>query len=172
MSGTPAASARLASELRLRAVRYRKRVLETIVAAGGGHTGGDLSCLDILAVLYGGVLKVSPETAADPDRDRFVMSKGHSVEALYVVLADRGFFPPPILPLSAARLLYVSRDAPRPHSGRTPASATGWRSGSGRRSARRRTLLQDLRPAGDSERPKRSNWEASLAAAYRLDNLV
>jgi transketolase len=92
MNGAPAAAAGLASVLRLRSVRYRKRVLQTIVSAGGGHTGGDLSCVDLLAVLYGGVLRVSPETVSDPDRDRFVMSKGHSVEALYVVLADRGFF--------------------------------------------------------------------------------
>ena len=87
------ATDRLADELRLRSVRLRKHVLQTIAAAGAGHTGGDLSCLDLLTVLYDGVLRVSPDTVDDPDRDRFVMSKGHSVEALYVVLAERGFFP-------------------------------------------------------------------------------
>ncbi len=64
-----------------------------IFHAGAGHTGGSLSCVDILNVLYNRVLRVSPETFDDPHRDRYIQSKGHSVEALYVVLADRGFFP-------------------------------------------------------------------------------
>ena len=62
-------------DLALRAVRLRKRVLEVIVNAGAGHTGGDLSCLDILNVLYNRVLHVSPETTKDPHRDRYVQSK-------------------------------------------------------------------------------------------------
>jgi len=80
-------------ELALKSIQYRKRVLEIIHHAGAGHTGGSLSCLDILNVLYNRVLRVSPEKFSDPGRDRYVQSKGHSVEALYVVLADRGFFP-------------------------------------------------------------------------------
>src|ERR671925_385173 len=80
-------------ELQLKAVRLRKHLLEIIFHAGAGHTGGGLSCLDILNVLYNRVLRVSPETFTDPNRDRYVQSKGHSVEALYVVLADCGFFP-------------------------------------------------------------------------------
>src|SRR5262245_35281733 len=80
-------------QLALKSLRYRRRVLEIIKRAGAGHTGGSLSCLDILNVLYNRVLRVSPETSADPNRDRYIQSKGHSVEALYVVLADRGFFP-------------------------------------------------------------------------------
>ena len=60
MSGDATATARLASELRLRSVRYRKRVLQTIVAAGGGHTGGDLSCVDILTVLTESVCALEP----------------------------------------------------------------------------------------------------------------
>src|SRR5438034_355633 len=80
-------------QLELKSLAYRRRVLEIIKHAGAGHTGGSLSCLDILNVLYNRVLRVSPERLRDPDRDRYVQSKGHSVEALYVVLADRGFFP-------------------------------------------------------------------------------
>ena len=80
-------------ELQLKAVRLRKLTLEAIVGAGAGHTGGGLSCLDILNVLYNRILNVSPETFSSPTRDRYVQSKGHSVEALYAVLADRGFFP-------------------------------------------------------------------------------
>src|SRR2546430_11225368 len=80
-------------QLELKSLAYRRRVLEIIKHAGAGHTGGSLSCLDILNVLYNRVLRVSPETFTDPNRDRYIQSKGHSVEALYVVLADRGFFP-------------------------------------------------------------------------------
>src|ERR1700748_254857 len=79
--------------LALKSVQLRKKTLEAIFAAGAGHTGGGLSCLDILNVLYNRILNVSPATASDPARDRYVQSKGHSVEALYAVLADRGFFP-------------------------------------------------------------------------------
>src|SRR6516164_241649 len=69
-------------ELQLKAVHLRKKTLEAIFEAGAGHTGGGLSCLDILNVLYNRVLNVSPETFANPMRDRYVQSKGHSVEAL------------------------------------------------------------------------------------------
>jgi len=79
-------------ELRLESARYRRKTLEVIKHAGAGHTSGDLSCIDILNVLYNRVLNVGPDSFGHPDRDRYVQSKGHSVEALYVVLADRGFF--------------------------------------------------------------------------------
>src|SRR5690349_16757433 len=80
-------------QLRLKSVGYRLDLLRSIVHAGAGHTGGSLSCIDILNVLYNRVLRVSPATFKDPHRDRYIQSKGHSVEALFVVLAERGFFP-------------------------------------------------------------------------------
>src|SRR6476660_4251059 len=80
-------------ELAIKSLRYRRRTLEMIFHAGAGHTGGSLSCVDILNVLYNRVLRVSPQSFNEPNRDRYIQSKGHSVEALYVVLADRGFFP-------------------------------------------------------------------------------
>jgi transketolase len=80
-------------QLELKSLLYRQRILRYIKCAGAGHTGGSLSCVDILNVLYNRVLRVSPERFSDPLRDRYVQSKGHSVEALFVVLADRGFFP-------------------------------------------------------------------------------
>ena len=80
-------------ELRRKSVAYRKTILKIIHRAKAGHTGGSLSCVDILNVLYNRVMNVSPDNFADPNRDRYVQSKGHSVEALYTVLADRGFFP-------------------------------------------------------------------------------
>jgi len=79
--------------LALKSLQYRRHLLEIIKHAGAGHTGGGLSCIDILNVLYNRILNVTPGNFSDPHRDRYVQSKGHCVEALYVVLADRGFFP-------------------------------------------------------------------------------
>lgn len=64
-----------------------------IVEGKGGHIGGDMSVIDILVTLYFKQMNISPENMDDPNRDRFVMSKGHCVEALYAVLAEKGFFP-------------------------------------------------------------------------------
>src|SRR4249919_2438948 len=80
-------------QIAMKSIVYRRKILQYIKRAGAGHTGGSLSCLDILNVLYNRVLRVSPETFKDPNRDRYIQSKGHSVEGLFVVLADRGFFP-------------------------------------------------------------------------------
>src|ERR1700719_1723900 len=80
-------------DLELKSVQYRKALLRLIKACGSGHTGGDLSCLDILNVLYNRILRVSPETFKNPEHDYYIQSKGHCAEALFVVLADRGFFP-------------------------------------------------------------------------------
>src|SRR3984885_4271485 len=84
-------------QLTRKSLAYRRDVLRIIKHAGAGHTGGSLSCVDILNVLYNRILRVSPETAKDAGRDRYVQSKGHSVEALFVVLADQGFFPVALL---------------------------------------------------------------------------
>lgn len=70
----------------------RKQIVDMIVAGKGGHIGGDMSVVDILIALYFHQMNLSPEWPEDPDRDLFVMSKGHCVEALYGVLAARGFF--------------------------------------------------------------------------------
>ena len=80
-------------ELQLKSFALRRRMLQLIFDAGAGHTGGGLSCLDILNVLYNRILQVTPETVDSPTRDRYVQSKGHCVEALYAVMADRGYFP-------------------------------------------------------------------------------
>lgn len=70
----------------------RKDVINMICAGKAGHIGGDMSVMDTLVTLYFGQMNISPENMDDPDRDLFVMSKGHSVEALYAVLAKKGFF--------------------------------------------------------------------------------
>src|ERR1017187_2282835 len=80
-------------ELQLKSVHLRKKSLEAIYEAVAVHAGGSLSFLDILNVLYNRILNVSPETFGSATLDLYVQSKGHSVEALYAVLADRGFFP-------------------------------------------------------------------------------
>lgn len=69
----------------------RKDCLDIILAGGGGHIGGDMSIMEILTELYFDEMNVTPETKDDPDRDRFVLSKGHSVEAYYSVLCKKGF---------------------------------------------------------------------------------
>jgi transketolase len=78
--------------LREKARELRGTLFKTICNGGGGHLPACLSMLDILTVLYYAVLKVDPKNPQDPDRDRFILSKGHAGVALYAVLADRGFF--------------------------------------------------------------------------------
>lgn len=80
-------------ETRALAGRIRRHALQMTSAGGGSHIGAIFSCTDILAVLYGGVMRVDPANPGDPARDRFVMSKGHAGGGLYAALAERGFFP-------------------------------------------------------------------------------
>lgn len=79
--------------LKAKSFQLRKSIVEMVYRAKTGHIGGDLSVCDILTVLYCKQMNITPQTVNDPQRDRFIMSKGHSVEALYSVLADCGFFP-------------------------------------------------------------------------------
>lgn len=76
--------------LQLLSEKNRKRLIDIIFNAGAGHTGGDLSCLNTLTVLYNHYLNISADNLHDEDRDRFVLSKGHCVEALYAVLESKG----------------------------------------------------------------------------------
>jgi transketolase len=165
-------------ELQLKAVGLRRAMLRLIFHAGVGHTGGGLSCMDLLNVLYNRVLNVSPETFRSPDRDRYVQSKWHCVEALYAVLADRGFFPASDLDtLRRYRSLFLghpTRHIPGVEMN-TGALGHGLPISIGialagkmdEASYRVFTLL------GDGELAEGSNWEAGLAAAhYGLDNLV
>jgi transketolase len=165
-------------ELALKSVRYRKAILRVIKQANAGHTGGDLSCVDILNVLYNRVLNVAPERLDHPNRDRFVMSKGHSVEALYVVLADRGFFPQSDLDtVGRYGSPYVGHPTRkiRGIEQNTGALGHGLPVSVGMALAAR----MDGRPyrvftlLGDGELGEGSNWEASMTAAHHgLDNLV
>ena len=82
-----------ASELALKANQLRQQLLKMLHRAGSGHPGGSLSSIDIIATLYYSVMRIDPGKPGWEDRDRFILSKGHACPALYVVLADRGFFP-------------------------------------------------------------------------------
>ena len=76
-----------------RAAKLRCLLMDALFNAGSGHPGGSLSAADIITYLYFDKMNVSPEKASCPDRDRFVLSKGHACPALYAALAMRGFFP-------------------------------------------------------------------------------
>lgn len=164
-------------ELSEKSVQYRKNILKYIVGASAGHTGGSLSCIDILNVLYNEVLNVSPETFGSPDRDRYIQSKGHCVEALFVVLADQGFFPESDLEtLCNYQSHYIGHPTKKVRGveqntgalghGLSIAAGTALAAKMDDKSYRVFTLL------GDGELPEGSNWEAALTAAhYKLDNL-
>ena len=78
-------------ELTLQSELNRKRLMEIVYNAKAGHIGGDLSCLNVITALYFDIMQVFPEDPKNENRDRFVLSKGHCVEALYAVLEAKGF---------------------------------------------------------------------------------
>jgi len=86
MTYSPAELAEFARQIRV-------EILKTVHVAGAGHIGGPLSAADMLAALYFGVMNIDPANPTKPDRDRFILSKGHSSVALYATLALRGYFP-------------------------------------------------------------------------------
>lgn len=165
-------------DLQLKSIRLRQQTLAAIFEAGAGHTGGGLSCLDILNVLYNRILNVSPQNVRSPDRDRYVQSKGHSVEALYAVLADRGFFPESELKtICHYRSHFVGH--PTRHIPGIEMNTGALGHGlpicvgmaiAGKMDAARYRVFTLL---GDGELAEGSNWEAAMAAAHhRLDNLT
>jgi transketolase len=165
-------------ELRLKSIRYRRDILRYIAHAGAGHTGGSLSCVDILNVLYNRVLRVSPETFDDPLRDRYVQSKGHSVEALYVVLADCGFFPATQLEtLCQYRSPFVGHPTRKVPGIEMNTGALGHGLpicvGLALAAKLDQSPHRIITLLGDGELAEGSNWEAAMAAAhYELDNLT
>ena len=81
------------TQRRLEAAKARLLCVQMVHDAASGHPGGSLSCIDVLTTLYFDIMHIDPKAPHDPDRDRFVMSKGHCSPAMYPVLALRGFFP-------------------------------------------------------------------------------
>lgn len=165
-------------QLQLKATHLRRTTLEAIYEAGAGHTGGGLSCLDILNVLYNRILNVSPETFSSPVRDRYVQSKGHSVEALYAVLADRGYFPESELKTICHYKSHFVGHPTRHIPGiemNTGALGHGLPICIGMALAAKMdgAAYRIFTLLGDGELAEGSNWEAGLAAAhYKLDNLT
>jgi transketolase len=161
------------------ATRTRRRVVEMIAAAGMGHIGGDFSVTDVLTVLFNGVLRIDPARPDWPERDHFILSKGHCAAALYATLASCGYFSPAELPTFMAPLSPLNG-----HPNRTKVPGVETNTGPlghglpvavgtalGTRLAGRdaRTFVV----LGDGELQEGSNWEAMMAAAhYELSDLM
>ena len=153
--------------------------LDMISGAKLGHIGGDFSVTDILATLYGAILNVDPEEPRDPERDRFVLSKGHTAGALYATLAHLGFFPAAELetfmkPLSALNGHPNRTKVPGVETNTGPLGhgfpvAVGTALAAKLQRSSRRTFVV----LGDGELQEGSNWEAAMTAAhYGLANLT
>jgi transketolase len=165
-------------ELELQSEVNRRRLMEVVYTAKAGHIGGDLSCLNMMTVLYFDVMNVDPANPKWAERDRFVLSKGHCVEALYTVLEAKGFIKPE---LTNTLGQYGSILAGHPtievpgievNSG---ALGHGLSIGTGMAIAAKmdgksyRTYVM----MGDGEQGEGSIYEAAMAGnQYKLDNLV
>lgn len=164
-------------ELAIKSIKYRRDILKYIVQANAGHTGGSLSCVDILNVLYNHTLRVGPDNFSSPDRDRYIQSKGHCVEALFVVLADKGFFPVEDLEtLCKYKSHYIGHPTRKVHGVEQNTGALGHGlpicAGTAIAAKMDDKDYKVFTLLGDGELPEGSNWEAALTAAhYKLDNL-
>ena len=160
--------------------RLRRDIVTMIGKAGSGHPGGSLSAADILAVLYfGGILRHDPKHPRWPDRDRFILSKGHAAPALYATLAEAGYFP--VEELLTLRQLDSRLQG---HTDMTLTPGVEMSSGSlgqGLSFAVGTALAARLDEKdsrvyvliGDGESDEGQIWEAAMAAAhYKLDNLT
>jgi transketolase len=164
-------------ELAVKSKGYRRKILQYIYKAKAGHTGGSLSCIDILNVLYNEILNVSPDNFTSPDRDRYIQSKGHSVEALFVVLADKGFFPESDLnTLCQYQSHYIGHPTRKVKGVEQNTGALGHglplSVGTALAAKMDEKDYKVFTLMGDGELPEGSNWEAFLTAShYKLDNL-
>ncbi len=170
---------RRARYLEDKAREIRAEILKMIHSAQSGHPGGSLSATDILAALYFDILNIRPEEPDWPDRDRFVLSKGHACPVWYATLALRGYFP--VEELSTLRQ-FETRLQGHPVQGKCPGvDATTGSLGIGFGQAVGMALDARLRRAdwnvyavlGDGETNEGIVWEAAgTANKYHLDNLV
>jgi transketolase len=164
--------------LQRKSIAYRKMILSIIYSVKAGHTGGSLSCVDILNVLYNQVMDITPQSFARVDRDHYIHSKGHSVEALYAVLADQGFFPKEDLKTiekgGSDYIGHPTRWIPGIEQN-TGALGHGLSVAVGMAIAAKKDGRTNhiFTIMGDGELAEGSVWEASMSAAhYHLDNLV
>ena len=168
------AIAHLAEAARL----VRRRDLKMVTAAGLGHIGGEYSVIDILVTLYLQAMNISPDQLGDPERDRFILSKGHAAAALYTTLAMAGFLPPGELstfmrPQSQlnghpARTKIAAVEASTGPLGHGLPIAVGTAFAGQLDGSARRTFVV----VGDGELQEGSNWEALMTAGnHRLSHL-
>lgn len=164
-------SIQLSRQIRLEAVRM-------VARANASHIGGALSMADLLAVLYSDILNVRPANSEWSDRDRFILSKGHSCTALYATLALRGFFPVEELQTYAQDgsnfMAHISHHVPGVEFS-TGSLGHGLPFGCGKALAAKRSgkAWRTYVLLSDGELDEGSNWEAILFAPHhRLDNLV
>ncbi len=167
------------TELKLIAANVRKNALTAVHSAASGHPGGSLSIADVLTLLYFEVMNVDPKDTKNPDRDRFVLSKGHCAPALYSVLAERGFFPVEDIPTFRKTGSYLQG-----HPDMKSVPGVDMSSGSlgqGVCAANGMALAgkidgKDYRVytvLGDGELQEGQVWEAAMYAPhYKLDNLT
>ncbi len=165
-------------ELAVLAWELRRKTVEVIVGAKAGHIGGDMSVMDILVMLYFKHMNISPENQDDPARDRFVLSKGHSVESYYTVLAEKGFFPFKDFKNSFSR--YGSEFIGHPHNSLPGVEMNSGSLGHGLpvcvgmalAGQRDGATYRVYTVLGDGELAEGSVWEGAMAAGhFRLDNL-
>ena len=165
-------------QLAILAAKARLLGLDAVHTAASGHIGGSLSAIDAITTLYFGVMNVDPDHPQDPDRDRFVLSKGHCTPALYPVLALRGYFPVEDLKLFRSIKGHYSGHAEMRHVrgvdmstgslGQGISAAVGMALG-GKLSKKDYRVYTVL---GDGEIAEGQVWEAAMSAAkYGLDNL-
>ncbi|MFE0704872.1 transketolase [Streptomyces sp. NPDC058872] len=160
------------------AARIRSHVVDMCAGPEGGHLGGAFSSADILAALYFSVLNVDPQRPDDPDRDRFLLSKGHAAIGLYATLAERGFFPVGELAgygRPGSRLMghpvraVPGVELPTGSLGHGLSLGCGFALAARYAGSDSRTFVL----LGDGELQEGSVWEAAIAAAsLRLDRLV
>ncbi len=166
-------------ELELLAEKNRKRLVEVVYAAKAGHIGGDLSCLNVMTALYFDVMKnIDAAAPKNPERDRFVLSKGHCVEALYVTLEAKGFLAPEVLDTLGKFGSILSGHPTIEVSGievNSGALGHGLPIGVGMALAAKMDKKQwrTFVMMGDGEQGEGSIYEAAMAGGkYKLDNLV
>lgn len=167
------------AELAEKARRIRINALKAIHAAKSGHPGGSLSSADILATLYFGELNIDPKNPKMADRDKFVLSKGHAVPALYAALGERGFYE--VSEMMTLRQV-GSKFQGHPNMNKVPGIEMSTGSlGQGFSAAVGMAIAGkiDKNPGrvyaltGDGELQEGIVWEAAMQAAHRkLDNLV
>jgi len=164
--------------LQLQAAKIRKYGLEAIQAANSGHIGGSFSMAEIVSVLYFDRLRIDPAHPRKPDRDRFVLSKGHCTPAVYSALALRGFFPVEDLKTFRQIDSYLSGHIEMNHVPGVDMSAgslgQGFSVAVGMALAGKVDKLgyQVFAVTGDGEIEEGQIWEAAMSAAhFKLDNL-